>query len=200
MAREAAYEFYPQDYFRPARVEEIFAEPERPFHVDLGAGYGSFLLQMARKHPDQNFLAVEREGDRVDLICRKAVKAGVENLKALHLESRYTVEYLLPAGGVDVLHVLFPDPWPKTRHHKRRIINAEFREAALRVLKPGGELRFATDHEGYFHDAREILTDTQNFSPSPWPAESDPEYPTTDFQRIWTEKGKPLHFLALQRV
>jgi tRNA (guanine-N7-)-methyltransferase len=95
--------------------------------------------------------------------------------------------------------VLFPDPWPKKRHHKRRIINAGFRDATLRVLKPGGELRFATDHEGYFHDAHQILTATEHLEPVPWPAESDPVYPTTDFQRIWSEQGKPLYFLALRR-
>jgi tRNA (guanine-N7-)-methyltransferase len=202
VAREAAYEFYPDDYFRHVRVEEIFEHPERPFQVDLGSGYGSFLLQMAQKYPEQNFLAVEREGDRVDLLCRKALRAGVKNLKVLHLESGYTVKHLLPNAGVDVLHVLFPDPWPKKRHHKRRIINAEFRRAAARVLRSGGELRFATDHEGYFRDARRLLQqeDATLFSPIPWPGETDAEYPTTDFQRIWSEKGKRLHFLALRRA
>ncbi len=201
VAREAEYEFQPANYFRPLRWEDVFPEPDRPVEVDLGSGYGTFAIALAERFPSHNILAVEREGDRVDLLCRKAAaKDGLSNLRGLHLESSYTVRYLLPDAGVDVLHLLFPDPWPKKRHHKRRIINAAFREDVLRVLKPGGELRFATDHQGYFESAREIFLETNRFAPVPWPGDGDPAYPVTDFQKIWKEQGKTLHYLTLRKL
>lgn len=169
--------------------------------VDLGAGFGAFAVALAAQYPDRNVLAVEREGDRVDLICRKTAVAGVQNLKVLHLEAAYTVEYLLPPGTVSVVHLLFPDPWPKRAHHKRRIVTEGFLHSIWKALAPGGEFRFATDSADYMAWTQERLQPA--FKRGDWELADYPQPPArpqTDFEKLWTEHGRDLNYLALRKL
>ncbi|HIE61183.1 MAG TPA: 30S ribosomal protein S1 [Microbacterium sp.] len=101
----------------------------------MGCGDGSFALKMARNYPDRNFLAIERLLGRVRKVCRRATRANLSNLGVLRLEARYTIEWLLPPSSVSRLHLLFPDPWPKARHHRRRLVQQEFLAAVEETLK-----------------------------------------------------------------
>jgi tRNA (guanine-N7-)-methyltransferase len=169
--------------------------------VDLGAGFGAFSIGLAGMYPERNFLAVEREGDRVDLICRKAAADHRDNLRALHLEAGYTVEYLLPRDSVAVIHLLFPDPWPKIRHHKRRIVTEGFLSAIWNALAPGGEFRFATDSADYLEWAKERLASslaTGVWETMPYPPAD--QRPQTDFEKTWTTLGRELYYLCLRKV
>ena len=102
--------FVPPDYFRELRPEEVFADVTRPLEVDLGSGDGTFLLEMAKAHPERDFLGVERMLGRVSKTMRRIRAAGLANARVMRLESAYTVEWLLPAGRVWRLHLLCPDP------------------------------------------------------------------------------------------
>ncbi len=169
--------------------------------MDLGAGFGAFSIGLAGMYPERNFLAVEREGDRVDLICRKAAADHRDNLRALHLEAGYTVEYLLPRDSVAVIHLLFPDPWPKIRHHKRRIVTEGFLSAIWNALAPGGEFRFATDSADYLEWAKERLASslaTGVWETMPYPPAD--QRPQTDFEKTWTTLGRELYYLCLRKV
>lgn len=183
----------PADYFRRLTPEEIFPG-DAPLEVDLGCGDGSFLIAMAQHHPERNFLGVERLLGRVRKVCRLADGAGLPNLKVLRLESLYTVEWLLPPHSVSRLHLLFPDPWPKARHHKRRIVQEPFLRALERILVPGGEFLFKTDHPAYFEWAQEEIDAFGRLTVLPW-AEDAFFYPETDFERQWKAAGKPIHQL-----
>ncbi len=190
-------EFMPADYFRRLKREEIFAG-ERPLEVDLGCGDGSFLLCMAKHFPERDFLGVERLLGRVRKVCRLASKGGLANVKVLRLESRYTVEWLLPPGLVSRLHLLCPDPWPKARHHRRRIFQVEFLQAAFEALEPGGEFLFKTDHDEYFAWAEEKTAEFGSFERLEWPDDAF-FYPKTDFQILWESQGKRLQGLRLRK-
>ena len=144
-----AGEMVPEHYFRELASREIRRD-ERPLEVDLGCGDGSFLMAMAAHYPERDFLGVERLLGRVRKVCRKATRRGLANARVLRLDSRYVVEWLLPEAQVSRLHLLCPDPWPKVRHHRRRLVQADFLEAVRRVLVPGGEFLFMTDHQEYF--------------------------------------------------
>ncbi len=160
-------------------------------------------MRLAESYPDHNILAVEREGDRVDHICRKCAQENrPDNIRVIHLESTYGVRYFLPADSVQVLHLTFPDPWPKKRHHKRRIMNLEFLEGVDRVLAPGGEFRFATDHEAYFGEVLEMLMHSKltHYESRPWPRENDPAYPMTDFEEIWQDQDRAMHYLVRRKT
>ena len=104
-------------------LDEIFGR-KAPLHVDLGCGDGSFLCAMAQRMPDKNFLGIERLLNRVRTSARKA--APLDNVRLLRMESSYAVRYLLPPESVERFYLLFPDPWPKRRPHRRRISLARF--------------------------------------------------------------------------
>lgn len=185
--------FVPADYFREARMEEIFADTGRPLEVDLGCGDGSFLAEMAAAHPERNFLGVERLGGRVEKTERRIALRGLTNARVLRLESSYTVAWLLPAASVSRLHLLFPDPWPKKGHHRRRLFNdPEFLEGLGRVLVPGGEFLHETDDRSYFENALEAMSRQSLFTPLDW-VEDAFFYPQTDFERQWRALGKSVH-------
>ncbi len=191
-------EFVPVEYFRRLDRAEL-APPDRLLEVDLGCGDGSFLVAMAREFPERGFLGVERLLGRVRKVGRKLTRAGLDNGRVLRLESRYTVEWLLPEESVWRLHVLCPDPWPKVRHHRRRLIQPEFLTAIRRTLQPGGEFLFMTDHPEYFDWAVAMAGSFPGFERLPW-AEDSFFYPKTDFQIQWEEEGRTMFRLRLRKA
>jgi tRNA (guanine-N7-)-methyltransferase len=191
------YEFVPADYFRRMKAEEIMRSG-RPLEIDLGCGDGRFLLEMAARYPDRDFLGVERLLGRVRKVCKNIGKRGLENARVLRLESRYTAEWLLPPACVSRLHLLCPDPWPKLRHHRRRLIQEEFLQSIWDLLEPGGEFLFKTDHPEYFDWANEKVAAFGKFERLDWPEDAF-FYPKTDFQLLWESQGKSLQRLRLKK-
>ena len=191
------HELIPADYFAELPMAAHFPR-EAPLEIDLGCGDGSFLLAMAEKYPERNFLGVERLLGRVRKVCKKADRMGLKNLQVLRLESLYTLQWLLPPESVSRLHLLCPDPWPKAKHHRRRMFQTPFLESLMRVLEPSGEFLFKTDHEEYFEWSEEQLDDFPALKKLPWPDEAF-FYPKTDFQLQWEAEGKTLQGLRSQK-
>jgi len=185
-----AGEMVPAHYFERLGIDEI-CRPDRPLEIDLGCGDGSFLIAMAKQYPDRDFLGVERLLGRVRKVCKKITRQALPNARVLRLDSRYVVEWLLPVATVSRIHLLCPDPWPKAKHHRRRLIQTDFLEAVHRALIPGGEFLFMTDHEEYFEWATEIFTAYGRFEPLEW-QEDTFFYPKTDFQELWESEGKSM--------
>jgi tRNA (guanine-N7-)-methyltransferase len=185
-----AGEFVPAHYFQTLDRREIL-RGDRPLEVDLGCGDGSFLMGMAAHFPDRDFLGVERLLGRVRKVCKKITHRKLANCRVLRLESRYTVEWMLPENSVSRLHLLCPDPWPKFKHHRRRIVQREFLEAVWRSLVSGGEFLFMTDHPEYFEWAGEKIAAFGKFERLEWTEESF-FYPKTDFQVQWEAEGKSM--------
>lgn len=182
--------FIPTNFFHYLTSREIFDE-DCTFEVDLGCGDGSFFLQMAEHYPDRKFLAIERLLGRVRKVQKKADRQGLSNAKVFRVESAYAVEWLLPTQSVSRLHLLCPDPWPKAKHHRRRLVQKSFLDALHRVLMEKGEFFFKTDHEEYYEWVIEHVTAHPGFRQLPW-EESDFYYPKTDFQLQWEGEGKTI--------
>lgn len=201
-------EFMPTDYFRRHRPEDIFGN-DHPLEIDLGCGDGSFLIEMAQHYPKRNFLGIERLLGRVRGVCKRIQELGLTNVMVLRLESQYALDYLLAPSSVSRLHLLCPDPWPKARHHKRRLVQQEFLHILQKTLNPGGEFLFKTDHPEYFDWVLEEIEEfnaanpKKTMSPLPWP-ENDEDgsffYPKTDFQRQWENEGKIIRRIGLQTL
>jgi tRNA (guanine-N7-)-methyltransferase len=191
-------EFVPADYFRRLRPGEVFGD-EGLLEVDLGCGDGSFLVEMARAFPERRFLGVERLLGRVRKVCGKVVREGLGNVRVLRLESRYTVEWLLAAGSVGRLHLLCPDPWPKTRHQRRRLVQPEFVAAVARVLAPGGEWLFKSDDADYCAWVGACAAGCGELEPLDWP-DGAFFYPPSDFERQWLAAGRTIGRLRWRKV
>ncbi len=188
----AALQLLPADCFRELRKEEVFGDASRPLEVDLGCGDGAFLRAMAGNFPQRDFLGVERLLGRVRKGCKKAARLGLENLRVLRLESSYTLGYLLPTGGVARVHLLFPDPWPKKKHHKRRLLTQGFCEGLQRVLEPQGEFLFKTDHADYFDEGVAAVRASGLFAEADW-GDGGEFYAETDFEQLWRGQGRPIY-------
>src|SRR5215469_11449301 len=109
----------------PLSPGHLFPKPQ-PLEVELGCGDASFLVELARRHPEKNFIGVERLLGRITKLDRKGRRTGLKNLRGVRIESAYFLRYLLPPHSAEAIHIYFPDPWPKKRHHKNRLINEGF--------------------------------------------------------------------------
>ena len=181
--------FVPTDYFARHSVSRIFGAGEQ-CEVDLGCGDGGFLLRMAAHYPERRFLGVERLLGRVRKVCRDADRRGLDNLRCLRAESRYFLEWMAEPGSISRLHYLFPDPWPKEKHHKNRLVQESFLPILHRALAPQGEFLFKTDHEEYFLWVCERLEASPLFARAEWDADF---YPETDFQQQWEAMGRSIY-------
>jgi len=186
-------EFFPPSILEPLSLREIFLT-DRPIEVDLGSGPGKFLVESALKFQDRNFLGIERLLGRVRKTCRVASEIGLTNLRVLRLELEYSVRYLLPENSIWRVHLNFPDPWPKRRHHTRRVVDGEFLQSIYRSLIDGGELWIKTDHEAYFQQIRKAALGSDLWDPMEW---ADEGYPLTDFEEQFLAKELPIYRLRL---
>lgn len=164
----------------PLDLAEIFPRPQ-PLEVELGCGDASFLVEYARSNPGKNFIGVERLLGRISKLDKKGRRAGLANLRGVRIESSYFLQWLLPPRSVSALHIYFPDPWPKKRHRKNRLINEHFSAPARAALAPGGKIYLRTDDADYFSQMTEVFGADGNFEKIETPIELAELL--TDFER-----------------
>ncbi len=170
----------------PLDLAEFFPQSQ-PLEVELGSGDASFLTDYAQRHPDGNFIGVERLLGRMRKLDRKGRRAGLTNLRGVQIESSYFLQYLLPPHSASALHVYFPDPWPKKRHHKNRLINESFPRLAQGALIAGGGVYLRTDDADYFAQMTGVFGASREFQRMETPSELA-ELPT-DFEREFRARG-----------
>jgi tRNA (guanine-N7-)-methyltransferase len=171
---------------QPLDLAEIFPKPQ-PLEAELGCGDASFLVEYARQNPERNFIGVERLLGRISKLDRKGRRAGLQNLRGIRIESSYFLKFLLPPNSISALHIYFPDPWPKKRHHKHRLIGENFPALAGHALAPGGKIHLRTDDADYFLQMKEAFIADKNFQE----IETSPELAElpTDFEKEFSARG-----------
>ena len=170
----------------PLALAELFTSPQ-PLEVELGCGDASFLVELAQRHPDRNFIGVERLLGRISKLDRKGRRAGLTNLRGVRIESSYFLQYLLPRHSASAIHIYFPDPWPKKRHHKNRLINPGFPDVVRAALAPGGTVFLRTDDAPYFAQMIEVFDADKHFRKVETPAELAELL--TDFEKDFRARG-----------
>ncbi len=192
-------------WFDPRRW---FDDPDAAFELEIGSGKGTFLVQQAERQPETNFLGIEWAREFFSYAADRVRRHGLRNVRMLHFDAGELVRFRMPSGIVDVLHLYFPDPWPKPRHHKRRMVSDAFLADAHRILRPSGELRVVTDHADYWawmeeHFARWTAPDhAQSFERLPFepPVSAGAgEVVGTNFERKYRREGRPFHAAILRR-
>jgi tRNA (guanine-N7-)-methyltransferase len=178
-------------YDLPTILENLdlskFFPTAQPLEVELGSGDGSFLVELARRSSNRNFIGIERLLGRIRKMERKARRAELTNLRGIRIESSYFLEYLLPPHSVEALHIYFPDPWPKRKHRRHRLINERFPQLASNVLTSGGTVYLRTDDRDYFDQMNRVFTDSQLFQHTETPGELAALL--TDFEKDFRAQG-----------
>jgi tRNA (guanine-N7-)-methyltransferase len=159
----------------------------QPLEIELGCGDGSFLAEYARRHPERNFIGVERLLGRIRKLERKGLRAGLTNLRGVRIESSYFLEYLLPSHSTQALHIYFPDPWPKRKHRRHRLVNERFPALAARALAPQGIVYLRTDDADYFEQMVSVFAASPDFEVADTPEELSSL--TTDFEKDFLSRG-----------
>ncbi|MBN8644630.1 MAG: tRNA (guanosine(46)-N7)-methyltransferase TrmB [Planctomycetes bacterium] len=190
-----------------------FADPARPFEIEIGSGKGTFLLQQAELQPDTNFVGIEWAKEFFAYAADRVRRRGLENVRLLHADATEFLRWRVPDGCARVIHLYFSDPWPKARHHKRRVVQDGFLAQAHRVLIPGGELRIVTDHADYWewmerHFDRWTAPGSEPHRRTPAPYErlaferpasaGTGEVVGTNFERKYAREGRPFHSTVLK--
>lgn len=179
----------PANWTEPLVLEQYF-DVSRPLEVDIGCGKGRFLMATAGKKPETNFLGIDRMASRLEKVDKKVQLAGLTNVRLLRIENSYAVKNLLSPGSISTFHIFFPDPWPKRRHHKKRMINSDFVISLHERLKTGGTVNFATDHMDYFEWSCKIFRNNSGFAEiEPFVPEEDER---TNFEMLFMGQDKPI--------
>lgn len=146
-----------------------------PLTVEIGFGMGDSLIEMAEGDPDRNFLGIEVHRPGVGHLLIEAERKQIQNLKVVN-EDSIEVLNALPGHCVDRLQVFFPDPWPKKKHHKRRLVNKPFLDLVAGVLRDGGCLHVATDWAPYAEEMSLLLDDHVLFQTIEAPPRAETKY------------------------
>jgi tRNA (guanine-N7-)-methyltransferase len=166
--------------------------------MEIGVGKGSFLLAAAAAEGNRNWFGVEIEPEYAAIVRLRAARAGLSNLKVERLDGKEFVMRRLSPGCLAGLHVYFPDPWPKKRHHKRRLVDAVWAEAAARALAPECLLRVASDHEEYFALIDEVLS-KEPLLEKLTPEEAGVWSTGTSYELKFRKTGRPIYRAVFRR-
>jgi tRNA (guanine-N7-)-methyltransferase len=168
----------------------------QPLEVELGCGDASFIAEYARRNLGTNLIGVERLLGRIQKLHRKGSRLGLTNLRGVRIESSYFLQWLLPPHSASALHIYFPDPWPKKKHRKHRLINEAFPALARTTLQPGGIVYLRTDDADYFQQMNEVFDAAKEFKR----VETPPALAeiVTDFERDFNAQGIPTLRTAFQ--
>jgi tRNA (guanine-N7-)-methyltransferase len=140
-------------------------ENRQPLVLEIGSGMGETTAEIAKAHPELDFVAVEVHGPGVGSLLNRIDKHGLKNLRVVRHDAVEVLEHMVADGSLAAIHLFFPDPWPKKRHHKRRLVQPPFVAEIARVLKPGGLLHVATDWADYARHTGEVLAAAAEFEP-----------------------------------
>jgi tRNA (guanine-N7-)-methyltransferase len=148
-----------------ATLLEIVA-PSVPFVWEVGCGHGHFLAAYAEAHPKEPCIGIDISADRVTRANRKLARAKLENLHFIVADAEEFLAVMPKGSRFSAIYILFPDPWPKRRHHKNRVIKPAFLSAASAAMGKGTPLYFRTDHEGYFLEGKSVFRSSGAWSTS----------------------------------
>jgi tRNA (guanine-N7-)-methyltransferase len=169
-------------------------ERTAPVVLEIGSGMGESTAQIALERPDTDYIAIEVHGPGVGSLLKKIVELGLTNLRVIRHDAVEVLERMIPDASLAGIHLFFPDPWPKKRHHKRRLVQPPFAALAARKLAPGGYFHAATDWPDYAAQIDEVFSSSSSFK-----KEKPKNRPITKFERRGVGLGHAVRDLLFLR-
>jgi len=185
---------------KPLDLLKIFGN-SRPLALEIGCGTGHFVLEQARQRPDLNFLAIDIYNKGCLKTCAKLDEAGVQNVRVMRVEARWLLERGLPPESLAAVYINCPDPWPKKRHRRRRLVNRDFLVTLAHYLVAGGDFYFSTDFGDYAADVAEQIRNLpgyHNMLQSDW-VHALPGYPFSKYMQRFLDRGQHIYFVHHRR-
>lgn len=180
-------------------LEQLLAF-EQPFYLEIGSGKGQFLLDMAKKFPDKFFIGVERNVTCSGITCKKLVDNEITNAKLMYIDAEVLMKEVKD-DSIESIFLNFSDPWPKKRHHKRRLTAESYLNNYYRVLKNGGRLIIKTDNVDLFaftvenigNSKFKVISQTDDYQ------EYDDFDTMTEYEKSFRDDGVPIHRIVLEK-
>lgn len=174
----------------------------RPVVLDIGFGRAEVLMQLAIDQPEKSFLGVEVSRKRVFKAARRIERAGLAGVRLVHSTAELLLERILPDASIAEIWINFPDPWPKKRHFRRRLIRPEIAGQLARVLEPGGRLFIATDYEPYAHWIADVMAGSPGLenvhAPAAWSSDR-PARRETAYEAEFLAEGRSIAYFEYRR-
>jgi tRNA (guanine-N7-)-methyltransferase len=192
--KRALDELFPK-YGIPFSDQKIASS--RKLVLEIGSGMGETTLEIAKAHPEVDFVAVEVHGPGVGSLLNAIEREQLANLRVIRHDALDVLEHMIADGTLAAIHLFFPDPWPKKRHHKRRLVQPAFAAIAARKLKHGGILHAATDWPDYAEHMDAVFSKEPLLEPA---AEGFTSRPVTKFESRGQRLGHPIRELLFRRA
>ena len=176
---------------------------ERPVVLEIGFGMGDSLIEMARRAPEKGFIGIEVHPPGVGRLLARAQEEGLENIRVYCEDAVEVLARCIPDASLEGVQLFFPDPWPKKRHHKRRIVQPAFAQAIRQKLKIGGTFHMATDWENYAEQMMEVMSAAEGYRNAAGEGQYSPQpdfRPVTKFQRRGEKLGHGVWDLMFERI
>lgn len=166
-----------------------------PLELEVGCGIGDFIIQIAAAKPEHNFLAIDIFNQGCRSTCARVEDSGLNNIRVMRMEARYLMHHYIGRDRLHAVYVNCPDPWPKKRHRKRRLVNNEFIDLALYCLKANGEFNFTTDFTDYGKEVAALLSnDPRLINQHKTPYTNDlGDYPISKYMRRFLDQQQPIY-------
>ena len=175
-------------------LREVFGN-DHPVVLEIGSGKGRFLISSAMEQPEKNFIGIEKSLHYHRVIRERAAKRHLTNIRLINHDAFLVLRDMLADASIDEIHIYFPDPWPRRREQKRRIIRPEVMKEMVRVLVPGGSGIYATDHREYFEAAAPVIE--QWFRAERGKPE---EPPRTNYEAKYRAEGREIFEVRFRRI
>ena len=168
---------------------------DQPIHIEIGMGKGQFIFGMAKAHPEINYIGIDMQTSVVSFALDKLIAEEVPNLQLLHVDGSELTNYFADSE-VDQIYLNFSDPWPKSKHEKRRLTYKTFLAVDEQILRPAGELHFKTDNQGLFEYSLASFSQYEKKKKKVWldlHASSYEGNIMTEYERKFSSKGQPIY-------
>jgi tRNA (guanine-N7-)-methyltransferase len=186
----------------PVDLGEIFGN-DNPLALEIGCGIGDFIVKTAADFPERNFIAIDFYNKGCWKSCRRLDRAGLSNVRVLRVEARDFITRMIASGSLSAVYINCPDPWPKKRHRKRRLVNRGFMEFIGGYMSHGADFFFATDFDDYGIEVAGMLAGLEGFanrlSPDLYRHELS-EYHLSKYMQKFMAQGKKIYFVHYRKT